>query len=220
MPFSARCWHAVGVSDDTRSTILDAAEEAFKLEPFAQVSVAAIAAWAHVSVGGIYRHFGDKTGLRAAVIERLTTRGIELYLRPTLAPEVGSPGERLIELARAYVRGVEEREAEYALIHGAMHDRRESDYSQRFTDAARTAVSGFVQEIVGTVREAQATGEIDEGNAARTVVVAWASVHGICNLALRFPGPIRGALGPGGLESVAEEVVRRAVTVRATATDR
>ncbi len=54
----------------TRDQIADAAREMFLSRGYAETTVAAIAAEAHVSVETIYKGFGGKSGLVRAIIER------------------------------------------------------------------------------------------------------------------------------------------------------
>lgn len=62
--------------DAKRAAILEAAEALFAQTGFAETSVSDIAERAHVAVGSLYRLFGDKTGLLAALHRRMEDRFI------------------------------------------------------------------------------------------------------------------------------------------------
>jgi AcrR family transcriptional regulator len=56
---------------DTRTAVLDAAEELFTDPGFAHTAVDQVAARAGVTKGAVYHHFADKSQLFRAVVERL-----------------------------------------------------------------------------------------------------------------------------------------------------
>jgi AcrR family transcriptional regulator len=60
--------------EDTRTGILDVAEELFTEPGYAAASVDEIAERARVTKGAVYHHFGSKPGLFRAVVERLFQR--------------------------------------------------------------------------------------------------------------------------------------------------
>jgi AcrR family transcriptional regulator len=59
---------------DTRTAVLDAAEELFGNPGFAQTAIDEIASRAEVTKGAVYHHFSDKAQLFRAVVERLLRR--------------------------------------------------------------------------------------------------------------------------------------------------
>ena len=198
------------VSDPTRLAILDAAETAFKLEPYNRVSVARVADHAHVSVGAIYHHVGDKEGLHAAVVERMMERLVEEFLRPPfLADEPAH--DRLVAATLSYVRYFEERHADFVLLSATQHDARESEHARRFAQGTLKHVTSIMGEAIRVVEEWQETGEVRPGNPGGIVVLVWSALYGMCTLSRRFPGPVASATGRSGLMSLAESVVLQAI---------
>lgn len=200
------------MSDPTRTAILDAAEAAFKLEPYNRVSIASVATAAHVSVGAIYHHVGDKEGLRAAVTERVMERLVEGYLRPAFDEGGGSPTERLIRGTKAYVRFTEENYDDFALLSASQHDVRESEHAQRFSRGTIRFVTSIMGQAIGIVREGQETGDIRRGDPGGMVVLVWSALYGMCTLIRRYPGPVRGAAGQSALSDLAVGCVLAAIS--------
>lgn len=196
------------MSEQTRTALLDAAEEAFRADPYSRVSVARVADRAHVSVGTIYHHVGDKEGLRAAVVERVINRLLVDYLRPALSAD-GPPAERLLGAALAFVRCAEERAEDFRLLQATQHDLRESEHSRRITARIVGQVGAVLQETATVVREGQAAGEVGKGDPARRVLLVWSALYGMCTLVTRYPGPARAVTGERGVEGMAEGLVRQ-----------
>jgi AcrR family transcriptional regulator len=67
---SRRAEHA----NDTRTAVLDTAEELFTDPGYAAASLDEVAERARVTKGAVYHHFGSKRGLFRAVVERLFQR--------------------------------------------------------------------------------------------------------------------------------------------------
>ena len=87
-----------------REELLDAADRIVQRDGPA-VSMASIAAEAGITKPILYRHFGDKGGLHAALAERHTDRLLET-LRTTLA-EPGTARQRVERTVDAYLRAIE-----------------------------------------------------------------------------------------------------------------
>ncbi|MDQ8044990.1 MAG: TetR/AcrR family transcriptional regulator [Solirubrobacteraceae bacterium] len=198
------------MSDPTRIAILDAAEAAFKLETYNQVSVSAIATDAHASVGAIYHHFGDKGGLRSAVNERVMARLVDGHLRPPFETDA-SPIERLTASSVAYVKFFEEHTDDFILLSAMQHDPRESEHAQRFSRGTLRHITSILGRAIEIVREAQEAGEIRRGNPGSMVVLVWSSLYGMCALAGKYPGPVLGATGQTSLTSLAVGLLDAAV---------
>ncbi len=199
------------MSDPTRTAILDAAEAAFKLEPFSHVSIASVADAAHVSVGAIYHHVGDKAGLRGAVNERIMEHLVEGYLRPTLQTD-DTPTERLVNTTRAYVRFTEEHHEEFVLLSSFQHDARESTHAQKYSRATTKYVSSMLSQAIEIVQAGQQTGEIRSGDPGGIVVLVWSALYGMCTLVQRYPGPVGAAAGRSELSQMAVGLVRQALS--------
>ncbi|MFC3450166.1 TetR/AcrR family transcriptional regulator [Amycolatopsis speibonae] len=87
-----------------RAAILDAAASLFAEHGVEAVSMDQVAAAAGVGKGTLFRRFGDKAGLAAALLdarERVLQEGI-LHGPPPLGPGA-PPAERLVAFADAYV---------------------------------------------------------------------------------------------------------------------
>lgn len=200
------------MTDPTRTAILDAAENAFKLEPFNRVSVAGVGDAAHASIGAIYHHFGDKEGLRAAVTERLMERLVEGHLRPPFLAEHDPPTVRLVNSTLAYVRFTEEHYDDFALLSSTQHDVRESAHAQRFSRGTIRYVTSIMGQAIDIVREGQETGEIRRGDPGGMVVLVWSALYGMCTLVRRYPGPVRGATGQSSTSELAVRLVHAAIS--------
>ena len=87
-----------------REALLDAADRIVQRDGPA-VSMASIAAEAGITKPILYRHFGDKGGLYAALAERHTDRLLET-LRTTLA-KPGTARQRVERTVDAYLRTIE-----------------------------------------------------------------------------------------------------------------
>ncbi|MGA4543010.1 TetR/AcrR family transcriptional regulator [Uniformispora flossi] len=90
-----------------RRRILDAAAELFAAHGVEQVSMDAIAAAAGVGKGTLFRRFGDRAGLAAALLHERETELQEGILRgeAPLGPGAGqaAPADRLEAFVRAYL---------------------------------------------------------------------------------------------------------------------
>jgi AcrR family transcriptional regulator len=100
-----------------RESLLDAADRIVQRDGPA-VSMASIAAEAGITKPILYRHFGDKGGLYAALAERHTDR-LLASLQSALATE-GTPRERVARTVDAYLRTIETEPQVYRfLVHSA-----------------------------------------------------------------------------------------------------
>ncbi|MDO9356562.1 MAG: TetR/AcrR family transcriptional regulator [Solirubrobacteraceae bacterium] len=198
------------MSAGTRRAILDAAEAAFVLEPYAKVSVASVADAAHVSVGAVYHHVGDKEGLRVAVAAQIVERAIEECVRPALLA-AGTPTDRLIRAAVAYVEFFSERPALFTLAQVTPVEVGESVHARRLARSLRTRVSGLVRELGGIVEEGQRHGEIRRGCPAALVLELSAFLVGLSTLSEWPSSAARRAAGPAGVGSFVEAHLRTAL---------
>mgnify|MGYP000610361645 CR=1 FL=1 len=89
---------------DTRSAILDAAEQLFSEQGFGAVALREIARAAKVNVGSVTYHFRDKLGILEAIYTRHTVpmnaRRLELIGE---AKRISDRDQRLMAILRAYV---------------------------------------------------------------------------------------------------------------------
>ncbi len=198
------------VADPLRTAILDAALAAFTLEPVNRVKVAGIADAAHVSVGAIYHHFGDKEGLHAAVVERLMEGLVEGRIRPVLRSDK-PPSEKLIDATCAYVRFFESEPDNFRLLAEVQHDAAQSENALRFRRSTMRMVTSLLAETIDVARAGQAAGELRTAPPGEQVLLIWASIYGLCALSQRFPSPVEGAAGRPNLEEVAVGLVHLAL---------
>jgi AcrR family transcriptional regulator len=93
-----------GRETDSRTAILDAAEELFSRDGFGAVALREIARAAGLNVGSLTYHFGDKAGILSAIYERHTrpmnARRLELISEAT---RIEDRRARLTAILRAYV---------------------------------------------------------------------------------------------------------------------
>ena len=89
---------------DSRTAILDAAEELFSERGFGAVALREIARAAGLNVGSLTYHFGDKAGILEAIYKRHTSpmnaRRLELIGE---AKRIEDRDQRLMAILRAYV---------------------------------------------------------------------------------------------------------------------
>ena len=102
--------------DARREGLLAAAAQVVQRDG-AAASMAAIAAEAGITKPILYRHFGDKGGLYAALVARQTDRLLELL---TVALQsAGSPRQRVERTVGAYLASIEAEPQIYRFIHSA-----------------------------------------------------------------------------------------------------
>ena len=116
-----------------RQDLLDAADRIIARDGTA-ASMAAIAAEAGITKPILYRHFGDKSGLYAALAERYTDALLQVLLA-SLATG-GGPRDRIARTIEAYLRAIEAQPQVYRFL---LHS----------TEAAevRGEVHGFVERL-------------------------------------------------------------------------
>ena len=126
-----------------RQDLLDAADRSVARDG-AGASMSAIAAEAGITKPILYRHFGDKSGLYAALAERHTERLMQVLLRSLGSG--GGPRERIAATIDAYLRAIAAQPQIYRfLLHSA--------------EAAHAAeVRGQVQGFVERLADLLATG--------------------------------------------------------------
>lgn len=91
-------------ADTRRETILSEAASAFRAAPYAEVKVADVATGAAASPALVYRYFGTKPGLYAAVLERAAEDLAARQAAALSAVDGGAPiRDRVRALLEAYV---------------------------------------------------------------------------------------------------------------------
>jgi AcrR family transcriptional regulator len=160
---------------DLRATLLAAAEEMLREKGVAALSLRELARATGVSHAAPSRHFKDKQ----ALLDALALVGLERMsgiLEQASAPDGASVHERFTTLARAYldfaVNNVELLEVMFARKH-------DPDVSDQLSAAGER----MVLTIVRPIADAQAAGEIVEGDPWSIGLVLGASLHGIAAFA-------------------------------------
>ena len=138
----AQAWPLANPLDRSarREALLDAADRIVQRDGPA-VSMASIAAEAGITKPILYRHFGDKGGLYAALAERHTDRLLETLRTALTRP--GTPRQRVERTVDAYLRTIEAEPQVYRFL-------------VRSTEAA--SAQGQVQSFLKRLAELLAVG--------------------------------------------------------------
>ncbi|MBN0045161.1 WHG domain-containing protein [Streptomyces actuosus] len=165
MPASRRYHHG-----DLRAALLKSAERTLRDKGAAALSLRELARDIGVSHAAPGRHFKDKQ----ALLDALALAGYERLLRDlTTADSTDRPvDERVRTLARAYLGFAIDNPALLELMFARKH---EPDSSDRLAAAVEESFGSLTRIIT----DAQARGEIVEGDPERIMMVVASSVHGI-----------------------------------------
>lgn len=125
---------SVTVERDARREALLAAADAVVRREGAAASMAAIAAEAGITKPILYRHFGDKGGLYAALAERHTDRLLDALVDSLTAG--GTPRERVQRTIDTYLSVIEDEPEVYRFL-----------VQSEEAVAAREPVRGFVRRL-------------------------------------------------------------------------
>lgn len=150
-----------------RDTLIEASLELIRTDGLDALTLREAARRAGVSHTAPYRHFRDKEGLLAAVVERGFER-LAAHLRSSYAAET-APLLRLYRAGVAYVTFGIDHPMEYRLMF------------QNPLDPARHPAAADAFGILVELAAALAAPRLQPRNAAH---IAWAQVHGITELAL------------------------------------
>ncbi|MFF2493534.1 TetR/AcrR family transcriptional regulator [Agromyces sp. NPDC058064] len=157
-----------------RQALLARAWETIDAEGLDALSLRRLAREVGVSHGASARHFTDRTALLDAIAVAGFAR-----MNETLAAAVASEpafAGRLRAAGLAYVGFAVEHPAILDLMYKAKHHPEASAELVELSRASMTAV-------IALVAEAQARGEIREGDVERQALVVFAAVHGVAALA-------------------------------------
>lgn len=172
----------VSRADATRRHVLDAAEQEFLAHGYAGTRVEHVAAEAHVSVGTIYLHFGNKEGLYSAVLLRAQEVLLDEYLAPVFDLEC-SPWERISAWCHAYVWFTVEHpdRARLMAIVEWWEAARPPELDQDLRERVRTRDA----QLLGVFEEAAEMGELAGVDPASANRFVWSAMYGICALNIR-----------------------------------
>lgn len=168
-----------GLTEADREAALEAARALLASAGLEGLQARAIARKAGLSVGSIYKLFGDIDAL-VRILNLETHREFSAHHRAAL--EAVSPGEidveaRLMVLARAYLDFVLANGARWdAVLRGSrrVEGGRPADYVQ-----SEDGLFAIVESVIGAL-----PGFADPAQRARAARALWASVHGIVSLTL------------------------------------
>lgn len=166
----------------TIDALLRAAEEVFAEQEADAVTVEEIAARAGVAVGSLYNHFGSKSGLRAAVVERALDADRDHMDRAYTAGR--TPIEQLYAAAEEYF--------EFYLAHPEYFRMLAFPGSPGRYPAGKDMAWRLAESVneqnsrmVDTLRAGMAAGTVRAGDPAAVATVLWASWNGIISLGWR-----------------------------------
>ncbi|MGW9166955.1 TetR/AcrR family transcriptional regulator [Agromyces sp. NPDC055658] len=157
-----------------RQELLTRAWETIDADGLDALSLRQLARDVGVSHGASGRHFADRT----ALLDAIAVTGFERMnaaLEAAVATEPGFDG-RLRAAGLAYIGFAVEHPAILDLMYKAKHH---PDASPRLLEVSRASMAA----VVALVTEAQAKGEIREGDVERQALVVFAAVHGVAALA-------------------------------------
>lgn len=157
--------------EQIRRRMQEAAAEIYRVEGMSAISARAIAKKAGVSVGTIYAHFGNLTGLMQSLwkghVGRLNAKFQELAAQNEL------PLDRLRALLTAYLEfGVKNAE----LYRGAFLFVRPS--AQQKPDIEPLISADFPALLIDSIQKGQAFGDIIAGAPEMLAQILWSGVHG------------------------------------------
>lgn len=166
----------------TVDALLRAAEEVFAEQEAELVTVEEIAARAGVAVGSIYNHFGSKSGLRAAVVERALAVD-RTYMDRAYTPE-RDPVEQLYSAAEEYFEFYLAHPEYFRMLAFPAAPGRYAagkDMAQRLAES----VNEQNRRLVEALRGGMAAGALREVDPEVVATVLWASWNGIISLGWR-----------------------------------
>jgi AcrR family transcriptional regulator len=165
--------------EEVRRKIREAAAHIYRQNGIAAISARAVAERAGVSIGTIYLHFGDLTGL----LQSLWTGHVEKQNAKfrDIASRVPDPVERLRALLIAYVEFGLKNTALYR--NAFLYVRPESH--EKPQQVSLTAFE-FPALLIAALREGQASGLIVAGDPEHQAQILWSGVHGCLALPLNI----------------------------------
>lgn len=175
---------------DVRRAVLDAALEVISTEGPDAVSMRDVARRAGVSHQAPYHHFGDRSGIFAAISEE----GFQFLTEAILAASA-SPGPRPRLAFEAYLRTALGHPGHFrVMFHSGLNGVITHEATHQAADDAYDALLRMVEVIVG-VHGDDATGRADERVLAQWASLMWSTAHGFATLLL--DGPLLAKLPPG-----------------------
>ncbi|WP_416565497.1 TetR/AcrR family transcriptional regulator [Nocardia testacea] len=166
----------------TVDALLRAAEEVFAEQEAELVTVEEIAARAGVAVGSIYNHFGSKSGLHAAVVERALA--VDRTYMDRAYTSDRDPVEQLYSAAEEYFAFYRTHPEYFRMLAFPSAPGRYAagkDMAQRLAES----VNEQNRRLVEALRGGMAAGTLREVDPEAVATVLWASWNGIISLGWR-----------------------------------
>lgn len=193
---------ATSRSDQTRRHILDAAEQHFLTHGYAGTRVEEVAAAAHVSVGTVYLHYGNKEGLYSAVLVRAQRVLLDEYLAPVFELE-GSPWDRIRAWCHAYIQFTIDHTDRARLM--AIIEWWEASRPAELDEQLRERIRTRDAQLLSVFEEAAAGGELEGVDPASANRFVWSAMYGICALNIRHAEL---SLDPSALHALVNDGLR------------
>ena len=139
------------MTEETRDRLIQAARQAFARDGFAATSMDALTAAVGLTRGALYHNFGDKTGLLAAVVDRMDAEMADRARQ--IGSDAADPWEALMAEGCAYIRMALDPEVQrIVLLDGpaVLGDPSRWPSQNRCLEATRAAVAAL--EAAGRLR--------------------------------------------------------------------
>lgn len=149
-------------AEERREQTLDLVTEVFAEKGLGRTTTAELAEAAGVSQALLFKLFGDKRGIYAALIDREVSQGTDLF--PEEAAQAQDDERFFAELAEAFLRRLDERPAFIRLLlHSALEG---EDFMDLFHEARSLKVLGFLAKYIRKRIRAKAFHRVDPDLAA------------------------------------------------------
>lgn len=166
----------------TMEALLQAAERMIAEQRSADVTVDEIAEDAGVAVGSIYNHFGSKSGLFAAAIDRALGTDAE-YMDRAYTPD-RSPLEQVIAAGEEYVRFYFDHPTFFRML-AFPPDPGQYAAGQEVAERMGQRVAEQNSRLTAAIQRAIDEGIVRPMDAEKVTTMLWAALNGIMSLAWR-----------------------------------
>lgn len=169
----------------TASAILDAAEGMFRERGIQATTIEDVAEAADVSVGSVYVHFRNKSGLYLALVERALDLN-EAAMARVADQQLASPLERVLAAGQAYLRFHLEEPGAFQMIALRVLEPGSGQSDSEVEERIAERVKKLVGAVELDLRAAAEAGEIrTDLDLARTMRFVWGAWNGVIALSLR-----------------------------------
>jgi AcrR family transcriptional regulator len=200
----------------TLEALLRAAQEVFAERSVEEVTVEEIAARAGVAVGSIYNHFGSKSGLYAAVVQRALDLD-RRYMDLAYTADRG-PVDRLYAAADQYLRFYLDNPRYFRML-AYPEDPGRYDAGRELSDRLADAVAEQNARMTAALRDGMAIGQLRSLDPEEVATVLWSAWNGIISLGWRNDRLRRSEPELRALLRTATDVVARGLLPHPAATD-